>query len=94
MIYISKVAVSEITKKNGDKITVIKPNINDKVANVLAGTVDLTARVVADDDERYLNFKTSPYIFGGSRYNFGCDKINLNKNEFIKILTKSQGGNK
>jgi len=94
IIYISKVAVSEITKKNGDKITTIKPNINDKVANVLAGTVDLTARVVADGDERYLSFKTSPYIFSGSRYNFGTDRINLNKNEFIKILTKSQGGNK
>ena len=44
LIYISKVSVSEITKKSGDKITTIKPNINDKVANVLAGTVDLTAK--------------------------------------------------
>lgn len=90
LVYISKVQVSEITKRNGEKITTIKPNINDKVANVLAGTVDLTARVVADGDNRYLNFKTSPYIFGGSRYNFGVDQIELNKDVFIKTLEKSQ----
>lgn len=90
LVYISKVQVSEITKRNGEKITTIKPNINDKVANVLAGTVDLTARVVADGDNRYLSFKTSPYIFGGSRYNFGVDQIELNKDVFIKTLEKSQ----
>lgn len=90
LVYISKVQVSEITKRNGEKITTIKPNINDKVANVLSGTVDLTARVVADGDNRYLSFKTSPYIFGGSRYNFGVDQIELNKDVFIETLEESQ----
>lgn len=93
IIYISKVAVSEVTKKNGDKITTYKPNINDKIANVLSGTVDITARVIADGDERYLSFKTSPYIFGGSRYNFGVDEIELNKDVFIETLKKAQGNN-
>jgi len=92
LVYISKLAVSEITQKNGAKITTFKPNINDKVANVLAGTVDLTALVVADGDERYLSFKTSPYIFGGSRYNFGVDRIPLNRDEFIRTLTAAQKG--
>jgi len=92
LVYISKLAVSEITQKNGAKITTFKPNINDKVANVLAGTVDLTAMVVADGDERYLSFKTSPYIFGGSRYNFGVDRIPLNRDEFVKTLTAAQKG--
>lgn len=90
LVYISKVAMAEITLKGGSKVTTFKPNINDKIANVLAGTVDLTARVVADGDERYLNFKVSPYIFGGSRYNFGVDQIPLNRNEFIKTLTAAQ----
>ncbi|MEN8906947.1 MAG: hypothetical protein ABF289_13395 [Clostridiales bacterium] len=36
------------------------------------------------------SFKTSSYVFGGSRYNFGTDKMPLNKDEFIKILTESQ----
>lgn len=92
LVYISKVAVTEITQKNGSKITVYKPNINDKIANVLAGTVDLTARVVADGDDRYLNFKTSPYIFGGSRYNFGVDQIPLNRDIFIETLKRAQSG--
>lgn len=90
LVYISKVLTSEVIKRNGEKITILKPNINDRIANVLAGTVDLTARVVADGDDRHLSFKTSPYIFGGSRYNFGVDQIELNKNVFIETLEKSQ----
>jgi len=90
LIYISKEVTSEIIKKNGDKITTIKPNIPDKVANVLAGTVDLTARVVADGDNRYLSFKNSPFIFGGGRFNFGVDQIELNKDKFIETLKNVQ----
>ena len=33
----------DITKKSGDKITAIKPNIADKVANKIAGMVDIVA---------------------------------------------------
>ena len=90
IIYISKEVTSEIIKKNGDKITTIKPNIPDKVANVLAGTVDLTARVVADGDNRYLSFKNSPFIFGGGRFNFGVNQIELNKKKFIETLKNVQ----
>ncbi|MBR5584521.1 MAG: AAA family ATPase, partial [Lachnospiraceae bacterium] len=58
----------DITKKSGDKITAIKPNINDKVANKIAGMVDIVARVVVeDDDSRTLNFKSNEVIFGGGR---------------------------
>lgn len=57
VIFISKELTSEITLKNGNKITTIKPNINDKVANVLAGIVDLTVRAFMDGDERYLQLE-------------------------------------
>lgn len=58
----------DITKKSGDKITAIKPNIADKVANKIAGMVDIVARVVVeDDDSRTLNFKSNKVIFGGGR---------------------------
>jgi hypothetical protein len=58
----------DITKKSGDKITSIKPNIADKVANKIAGMVDIVARVVVeDDDSRTLNFKSNEVIFGGGR---------------------------
>ena len=57
----------DLTRKGGDKISSIKPNLQDKVANKVAGMVDLVARIVADDDERVLSFKTSEVIFGGGR---------------------------
>lgn len=90
LVYISKEISSEVTRRGGEKITTVKPNLPDKLANILAGTVDLTARVIAEGNDRYLNLKTSEYIFGGSRYNFGVDKISLNKNTFIETLKKSQ----
>src|SRR5690606_3166674 len=89
LIYISKQTVTEINERGG-KITRYAPNIPDKVANVLAGTVDLTARVIADGENRYLSLKTSPYIFGGSRYNFGVDQIPLDKEVFIETLKKAK----
>lgn len=58
----------DITKKTGDKITAIKPNITDKVANKLAGMVDIVARVVVEsDDYRVLSFKQNEVVFGGGR---------------------------
>ena len=58
----------DIAKKGGDKITAIKPNIQDKIANKIAGMVDIVARVVVeDDDSRTLNFKSNEVIFGGGR---------------------------
>lgn len=58
----------DITKKTGDKITSIRPNIQEKMANKIAGMVDIVARVVVEDDgTRTLNFKSNEVIFGGGR---------------------------
>lgn len=57
----------DITRKSGDKITSVRPNIQDKVANKLAGMVDIVARVVADGDNRTLQFKSDDVVFGGGR---------------------------
>ena len=58
----------DITKKNGQNITRIAPNIQDAIANKIAGMVDIVARVVVeDDDSRILNFKQNEVIFGGGR---------------------------
>lgn len=57
----------DITKKTGDKITSIRPNMGDKVANKLSGMVDIVARVVADGDNRTLQFKSDDVVFGGGR---------------------------
>lgn len=58
----------DITKKNGQNITRIAPNIQDAIANKIAGMVDIVARVVVeDDDSRTLNFKSNEVVFGGGR---------------------------
>ena len=58
----------DITRKNGQNITKIAPNIRESIANKLAGMVDVVARVVVEDDgERTLNFKSNEVIFGGGR---------------------------
>lgn len=58
----------DITKKNGQNITRIAPNIQDAIANKVAGMVDIVARVVVEDDgARTLNFKSNEVIFGGGR---------------------------
>jgi hypothetical protein len=92
VIFISKELTSEITLKNGNKITTIKPNINDKVANVLAGIVDLTVRAFMDGDERYLQLEKKENVFGGGRFNFKVPVVKLDKDEFIKALRGAQEG--
>lgn len=57
----------DITKRSGDKVTAIKPNIQDKIANKLAGMVDIVFRAVVEDDKRYLSFKSDSVVFGGGR---------------------------
>ena len=57
----------DITKRNGDKITAIRPNIQDKIANKIAGMVDIVCRVLVEDDGRYLSFKSDTVVFGGGR---------------------------
>ena len=57
----------DITKRSGDKVTKISPNIADKIANKLAGMVDIVIRCIKDNDHYVLSTKTSDVIFGGGR---------------------------
>lgn len=83
----------DITKKTGDKITAIKPNINDKVANKIAGMVDIVARVVVDGDERTLEFKSDEVVFGGGRLkNISKTSIPLNWDELCKVYDEANQG--
>lgn len=85
----------DITKRTGDKVTAIKPNISDKIANKLAGMVDIVARVVANGDERTLEFKQDEVIFGGGRLaNIKDSIIPLNHEEFLKIYDNNEIKNK
>ena len=75
----------DFTSRTGEKYTAIKPNINDKVANKLAGMVDFVGRIVIDGDKRTLNFKSNDVIFGGGRLNFGVNEIPLDWDELMKL---------
>ncbi len=75
----------DIMKKSGDKITAIKPNITEKIANKLAGMVDIVARVIADGNDRTLNFKSDEVTFGGGRLKLSTTSIPLKWDELMKI---------
>lgn len=92
VIYISKEVVSEINLKNGTKLTSISPNIQDKFANVLAGTVDLTVRAYMDGEARYLQLEKKENVFGGGRFDFKEKKILLNLKTFTDALHDAQQG--
>ena len=84
----------DITKRSGDKITSIKPNLQDKVANKIAGMVDIVARVVAEGDERTLSFKTNEVIFGGGRITVEQKEIPLDYESFMAVYEEANKGKK
>lgn len=79
----------DITKKGGDKITAIKPNLQEKTANKVAGMVDIVARVVADDKQRILSFKTNEVIFGGGRLAASTNEIPLDYEAFLEVYEEA-----
>lgn len=81
----------DITKKGGDKLTSIKPNIADKIANKIAGMVDIVARSIADDGQYVLSFKRNEVIFGGGRLKFNATEIPLNYDAFCGLYADVNG---
>lgn len=79
----------DITKKGGDKITAIKPNLQDKVANKVAGMVDVVARIVADSDTRTFSFKSNEVIFGGGRLKVNAKDIPLDVNALFAVYDEA-----
>lgn len=79
----------DITKKGGDKVTAIKPNIQEKTANKVAGMVDIVARIIADGDIRTLSFKTNEVIFGGGRLLTKTDEIPLDYEAFLDVYEEA-----
>ncbi|MYL57389.1 AAA family ATPase [Virgibacillus halodenitrificans] len=91
--YVSKEIVEEVTLKGGAKRTTFKPNIKDKVANFLTGTVDLTMRAyINSNDERFLQLTKKQNVFGGGRYPWQVDEIPLDYDRFMEELIAAQEG--
>lgn len=75
----------DITKKTGDKITAIKPNVNDKVALKIAGMVDIVGRILNDEGHRTISFKSNEVIFGGGRLELKALDIPCDYDELMKV---------
>lgn len=84
----------DVTKKSGDKVTRIAPNIQEKAANKIAGMVDIVARVIAEGDERFMDFKPSEVIFGGGRLTVESNRIPLEYKALMKVYDEANAGKK
>ena len=83
----------DITKRSGENITAIKPNIADKVANKLAGMVAIVGRAVVDNGNYTLQIKTDEVTFGGGRLGVTNLTIPLDWNE-VTALFENKKNNK
>ena len=82
----------DITKRSGENITAIKPNMTDKVANKLAGMVAIVGRAVCNDGDYTLQIKTDEVTFGGGRLGVTNVVIPLEWAEVVKLFER--GGKK
>ena len=79
----------DITKKGGDKTTSIKPNLQDKVSNKVAGMVDIVTRLVAEGGTRILSFKNSETIFSGGRLIVKENEIPADYDAFVSLYAEA-----
>lgn len=92
LVYISKEVQNSVKLRGGAEVSTFRPNVNDKVANVLSGTVGLTVRAYADDKGRWINLLPDEYVYGGGRFDFKVDRVPLDKDAFQKAVIEAQGG--
>lgn len=76
----------DITKRSGENITAIKPNLTEKVANKLAGMVALVGRTIVDGNNYTLSIKTDEVTFGGGRLGINNVTIPLDWEELSKLF--------
>ncbi len=82
----------DLTKKTGDKITSIKPKMNEKVADSLAGMVGFVGRVYVDEGKHLLSIKSDEVVYGGGRLGINNVVIPLDWDEVTHLFEKK--GNK
>lgn len=84
-----------LTKKSGEQVTRIAPNIQEAIATKLAGMVDIVARIIVNDDNtRTISFKTDNIIFGGGRLNVTGREIPCSYDDLMEVYAEaSNGGN-
>lgn len=91
IVYISREVRKDVTMKGNSVRTNFQPNIDDKSANFLTGTVDITMRAyVNEEGEHKLMLQKQPNVFGGGRFDFKQAEIPLEKNAFLDALKDAQ----
>lgn len=80
----------DLTKKSGDKITAIKPNLQEKASLKIAGMVDVVVRVINDDGQRLISFKSNEVTFGGGRMTVDANEIPCTYEDLIGIYKGSK----
>lgn len=85
-------ASRDLTKKSGDKYTSIKPKMQDKVADSLAGMVGFVGRCYVDNGEHFLSIKPDETTFGGGRLSINNVVVPLNWDEVTKLFELKKGG--
>lgn len=78
----------DITKKSGENITAVKPNMADKVALKLAGMVAFVGRAVCDNGKYVLQIKTDEVVFGGGRLGVSNVTVPLKWEEVEKLFKR------
>ena len=79
----------DFTSKNGSKFSTVSPNLQEKVANKISGMVDIVARLVVEDGEHLLSFKTSPNQFGGGRLKLSQAEIPSTYEDLKEVFDES-----
>lgn len=85
-------ASKDLTKKSGEKYTSIKPKMQDKVADSLAGMVGFVGRCYVDNGEHFLSIKPDETTFGGGRLSINNVVVPLNWDEVTKLFELKKGG--
>lgn len=80
----------DVSKHSGDKISAVGPAIQDRVANKLAGMMDIVARITNEPNGHFINFKSDSVMFGGGRINIRTQRIPCTYEALDKIY-KEQG---
>jgi len=83
----------DIMKKSGDKITAIKPNLQEKLALKVAGMVDIACRIINNEGKRTISFKSNEVEFGGGRLNIKAKEIPCDYKELMKVYGDDNQGN-
>ena len=82
-----------LTKKSGEQVTRIAPNIQEAIATKLAGMVDIVARIIVNDDNtRTISFKTDNIIFGGGRLNVTGREIPCSYDDLMEVYAEASNG--